>query len=195
MSSTDETPGLRERHRTTTRNALEDAALRLFARDGFDATTVEMIAAAADVSPRTFFRYFASKDEVVTPQREERQGRLRDEVRGLPGSLTDLEVAAAAFTALCPSFEAERERMLVRRQAAATSAALRGRLQDVVHSWQRTLLMALAERRCVDVDDVGAQVAAATAVALWQNAVMRWLAHDRADLAHELAECFGALKR
>lgn len=189
-----EGPGLRERHKTSTRRALEDAALQLFARDGFDATTVEMIAAAANVSPRTFFRYFASKDEVVNPQREVRQAVLRDAVRGLAGSLTDLEAAAAAFAALCPEFEAERDRMLVVRRAAASSAALRGRVQDVVHSWQRTLLVALAERRGVEVHDVAAQAAAATAVALWQTAIVRWLADDRADLADQLAECFAALE-
>ena len=190
----DQGPGLRERRKAGTRLALEDAALRLFARDGFDATTVEMIAAAADVSPRTFFRYFASKDDVVNPQREVRQARLRDEVRGLAGSLTDLEAAAAALTALCPEFEAERDRMLQRRRAAVTSPALRGRMQDVVHSWQRTLVEALAERRGVDVRDVGVRVAAATAVALWQTAIMSWLDDDGADLADELGECFAALR-
>lgn len=189
---TDESPGLRERRKASTRRALEDAALRLFARDGFDATTIEAIAAAADVSPRTFFRYFASKDDVVNPEREARQAQLRDEVRGRPATLTDLEAAAAAFGALCPAFEAERDRMLLRRQAAATSPALRGRMQDVVHSWQRTLLEALAVRRGVDVRDVTVQVAAATAVALWQTAIMRWLS-DETALAAELDACFAAL--
>jgi len=187
--------GLRERHKHSTRRALEDAALELFARDGFDATTVEMIAAAANVSPRTFFRYFATKDDVLNPEREVRQAALRDEVRGLPGSLGDLEAAAAALGALCPAFEAERDRMQQRRAAAATSAALRGRVQDVVHSWQRTLLEALAERRGVDVGELEVQVAAATAIAVWQTAIVRWLAAPEASLADELAACFAATRR
>ncbi|MER7081990.1 transcriptional regulator, TetR family [Saccharopolyspora kobensis] len=57
--------GLRERKKRRTKQALIDAALRLFDAKGYDSTTVAEIAAAAEVSPATFFNYFATKDEVV----------------------------------------------------------------------------------------------------------------------------------
>jgi AcrR family transcriptional regulator len=63
---------LRERKRNRTRQALVDAAVELFERRGYERTTIADIAAAADVSTRTFFSYFSSKEEVLFPDADAR---------------------------------------------------------------------------------------------------------------------------
>ena len=63
----DATPGLRERKKQRTRATLISAAVKLCLEQGYEHTTVDQIAAAAEVSPRTFSRYFATKDAVYSP--------------------------------------------------------------------------------------------------------------------------------
>ncbi len=179
MTSAPTSPGRRERHKRTTRQALEEAALVLFARDGFDATTVEAIAERAEVSPRTFFRYFAAKEEVLDMGWAERRERLARLVREAPAVADDLAAAVAALEGIAVDFEAERHRVVLRAAAVASSSALRGRTADTLTAWEATLAEGLAARRGLDVPDEEAGVAAAVAVALWRWAIRRWRSAPR----------------
>lgn len=76
--------GLRERKKRRTRQALAEAALRLFAERGYDHTTVADIAAAAEVSTRTFFAYFPTREDVVFADTDERLDAMRQALAALP---------------------------------------------------------------------------------------------------------------
>jgi len=96
--------GRRERKKQATREALIDAAFTLFISKGFSATTVEEIADAVDVSSRTFFRYFASKEDVVLTFQEEQQAMLLERFRARPASepvVTALKHAAVEVAQAC----------------------------------------------------------------------------------------------
>jgi AcrR family transcriptional regulator len=89
------TGGLRERKKQQTREAIHRAAMRLFAERGFDATTIADIAAAADISPRTFFSYFASKEEAVFAKFEPMFTNFDRALRERPAGTTALDALRA----------------------------------------------------------------------------------------------------
>ncbi len=96
-SATDSAPGLRERKKRATRVALSRAALRLTLEHGWDKVTVEGIAAEVDVSVRTFFNYFSSKEEAVMADTEEQLEQVLAELRARP---TDEPILTAIRNAL-----------------------------------------------------------------------------------------------
>jgi AcrR family transcriptional regulator len=97
MSPVEAGSGLRERKKERTHDAIREAALQLFHEKGYEGTTVDDIAAAADVSPRTFFRYYANKEEVLFSKFDETLELLRDFLYSRPPEVT---VTAALREAL-----------------------------------------------------------------------------------------------
>ena len=89
--------GLRERKRAHARAATVDAALQLFAEHGYEKVTVADICAAAAIAPRTFFRYFPSKGDVLTAPVQDLADRLVETVMDAPPGLDDREVLRRAL--------------------------------------------------------------------------------------------------
>ncbi|MDC9808580.1 MULTISPECIES: TetR family transcriptional regulator [Rhizobium] len=91
--------GRRERKRRQTRERIEQAAVSLFLRRGFEATTIEDITEAADISKRSFFDYFPSKEEVVFAWQDSFADRLTAEVAARPASESSVAAVEAAIAA------------------------------------------------------------------------------------------------
>jgi AcrR family transcriptional regulator len=171
--------GLRQRHRLRTEAALEQAALRLFAERGFDIVTVDDIAARADVSRRTFFRYFASKEDVLLADHPRRLAHLRRALAGRPDDESALTALRHAILSMAGGYEEERQRLLDRARIMARTPSLHARSLAHQRLWEEAVANMVAERMRVDpAVDLRPGVVAASTLASLRVAVAAWLARD-----------------
>ena len=112
-------PSLRERKKAKTRKVLADTATELFAEQGFDHTTVEAIVEACDVSPRTFFRYFSSKEDVLFAAGDERLRQLLDAIASRTSGEAPLRSMREAALSLVPEYTSDRAQLITRKRLIA----------------------------------------------------------------------------
>lgn len=156
MSPVDEQPdsGLRERKKTKTRAAIQAAALHLFERQGYDATTIDQIAERAEISQSTFFRYFPTKEDVVLHDRYD--PLLLADFRAQPAELspiTALRRTLRSVLGTLPTDELARERQ--RATLIISVPELRARTLDQLASTLKPLTNAVAERTGRPPEDPG----------------------------------------
>ena len=112
--------GLRQRKKDSSRRAIEDAAWDLFSEQGYEETSINDIAERANVAPRTFFRYFPTKEAVLYPQFEELLRLVRDEFRRRPSDEPVINSLFESFEVLSGSLEGgasrARERMAMMKR-------------------------------------------------------------------------------
>jgi AcrR family transcriptional regulator len=128
--------GLRERKKKTTSAALVRSALSQFATRGFERVTVEDIAGACDVSPRTFFRYFASKEDVLFAGGDAQRGHVIDALGAQPAEVSPLRAMQVAVRELARDYEADRDAVLVRHRVVATTPSLRSHVAERHYGWE-----------------------------------------------------------
>jgi AcrR family transcriptional regulator len=178
------------------REALIDAALELFARDGFDATPTDRITEVAGVSPRTFFRYFPTKESVVFHRDYGFMRSFAAAYLEQPSTRSDYEAARATFVALAAGFAALRGRIQTYRAAVDSSPVLLGREQEHFADHARTVADAIMCRRGSSAAESDARTLAAVALALYQRALRRWLDGPRSlELADLIDDEFRQLRR
>ncbi len=150
--TTEKTPGLRERKKAQTRAAIQEHALRLFGRQGYTETTVQQIAAAADVSPATFFRYFPTKEDTVLFDRLDPV--LMDLFRAQPAELSPTEALRATLADSLASLTEDEWRLESERQRLVLNAPeLRAKMMDQLYAAIDLLAMLAAERVGRSADD------------------------------------------
>jgi AcrR family transcriptional regulator len=177
-------PGLRQRKLQATRERLTRRAMALFLERGFEATTIDDIAAAADVSRRSFFHYFASKEDVVAAWQEGAAAALVAEVVARPAGETMLTAAenaiAAALKRIDPAEAAAMSRL------KRDNPALRARDQLKYEKLERALAEGLSQRARTKSDKLKARLVAMIATGAMRVGGESWIGEG----AREKPEAF-----
>jgi AcrR family transcriptional regulator len=165
--------GLRERKKLRTREAIIDAALDLFEQKGYDATTVEDIAAAADLSPRTFFRYFESKLALIMARTTAKHAGIGPALAARPPDESVVEAVRQVMSTELS--ERMRDPLVMREfQVMLTTPSLRNLARDHFEDEEAGMVAAIAERLGLPPDDLTAHVITGViSSALWTT-VNQW---------------------
>ncbi|GGK97866.1 TetR family transcriptional regulator [Mangrovihabitans endophyticus] len=178
--------GLRERKKAETRRSLQEHALRLFAEKGYDATTVEEIAAAAGVSHMTFFRYFPSKPAVV--ENDDYDPMLAAAIRSRPPDEAPLTAIRHALVAALRAMPAgELSTVLARSRLIVREPTLRARQSEAQRATRQMFAESLAGRGALS--DFERQVVAGAALAALTMAIEEWVRVDGRQELADLVEC------
>jgi AcrR family transcriptional regulator len=168
-------------------------ALRLFEERGFGDVTVDDIASEAEISVRTFYRYFPTKEDVLQVQIERRSSRVRAALAARPVDEPPLHSLAVAYAEVLAAEDAE----LLRRWivvVAATPAVLRGVLGGILLKSQRMIAEFLAGRAGLADDALMPTMLAAAAGGVIQAVQTHWYLNG-GDLPAQIAEGLAVLER
>jgi AcrR family transcriptional regulator len=173
------TSGLRERKKLATRTALHEAALRLVAERGLDAVSIDDIAERADVSPRTFFNYFSSKDDAVLGLDPEASAHQAAAFLARPADETPVQALRAVARSQAAEMATDTELWPLRLKVIDSTPALLARLAAAFGEGERVLAAAIAERvgSRPGVDAYPTLLAGVAGVAM-RTALHRWLSSD-----------------
>jgi AcrR family transcriptional regulator len=156
--------GLRERKKLRTREAIIDAALKLFDERGFEHTTIADIAEAADIAPRTFFGYFPSKEDVVFADFPELVDGLEARLDTRPGSETTLDTLRVWIGELVESPVTPDERDRCRKRLIAESDALAAHQRALMGRIDQLLAKHIARDLGDEADDLRPRMLAASVI-------------------------------
>lgn len=190
-----EPSSLRERKKQRTHRAIEAAALDLFEQRGFEGTTIDDIAAAAEIAPRTFFHYFPSKEDVVLADYSTRLDRIVAALNRAPGGEPPWLGLQAAFLSVAADYETERDRLLRRFRIISENPSVAARSLQLQAAWEDAVASAVAGWLGVEVrQTLEPHLLAGAALAAMRASLARWLIDDgRSRLPDHVRSCFALL--
>jgi AcrR family transcriptional regulator len=165
--------GLRERKKARTRAAIREHALRLFREQGYQRTTVEQIAAAAEVSPSTFFRYFPTKEDLIL--QDDMDTRMVDAFERQPAGLSPVAAVRAATREVVESYtEADLDVLRQTSALTVTVPEVRARALDEFARTITVISEALAKRTGHPADDLAVRTVAGAIIGVIMSITMPW---------------------
>jgi AcrR family transcriptional regulator len=176
--------GLRERKKQKTKESIQREAMRLFQEQGYEETTIEQIAEAAEISPSTFFNYFPTKEDVVLYDRYD--PIMASLMLARPPEEPPSVVMKHLFEALGVMLERDREIVLARARMALAVPALRARFWEEVERARDMVSSVLAARTGRDPDDFETRIVSMVLVAAAFEAAQEWLRRGGRDSMFEL---------
>jgi AcrR family transcriptional regulator len=176
-------PGLRERKKQQTRETIERVALELFARRGYDETTLAEIAEAADVSPRTIFSYFESKEDILFCDEQAFFVRLEQALTQRPPGTTTVDALRGFLSSAAMSDEPTR----LRKQIIAANKGLRASERARTAPVEQLVAESIARDLDAGADDLRPVLIAASVTAAFSAVRDRLQDSSDEPFSHEAA--------
>jgi AcrR family transcriptional regulator len=179
--------GLRERKKARTRASIREHALRLFREQGYQATTVEQIAAAAEVSPSTFFRYFPTKEDVIL--QDNMDTLMVEAFERQPAGLSPAAAARAATREMVASMNpAQWEQFRQTTALTMTVPEVRARAMDEFARTIGILADAMAKRAGRSPDDLAVRALAGAIIGVIMSVTMPWTNWTGEQISEDMFE-------
>jgi AcrR family transcriptional regulator len=192
-SVTEAEPDWRQRKKTATRDRIRASALRLFREQGYDATTVEQIAADAGVSHMTFFRYFPAKEDVALSDGYD--PLIASLIAQTPATWPVIRrIRAVLVEGLRQAYGTDRDTLLAQNKLIVATPALRDRLWADQIVTQQLILQSLGAGQDDPRPSLETRVMVAACLAAASTAILTWVENDGTPELPDLIErAFDAL--
>lgn len=187
-------PGLRERKKAKTRQAIQEAAYRLIREQGYENTTVDQIAAAAEISPATFFRYFPTKEDALL-QDEYDPLLIANWRKHLKDGVSPVSVCRRVIAETLGTLPAQDEELIrYRTKLLFETPQLRARMWDNWIETQGMLNELIAEQLGTDVRDIRVRTTSGALIGAMIAMFEVWTAQPERSLAEVLDQALAIVE-